>query len=165
MIELTPDQCYMTCDCQCGKADRHFDVVAARELRNPKRLDDVCRQNVGWYCDKSLGEESVGRWPFMGRSGLYFLWHKDDYCAQHERFHMKALYVGKGAFSARIRSHFWAKDTSEQMLVYFTFAEMPNRLAKYTEQLLLDLYKLPLNKTENPGQGRLCAHFTQNEVD
>ena len=33
-----------------------------------------------------------------------------------------------------------------------------NRVAKYTEQLLLDLYCFPLNKVENYGTCRLCHH-------
>ena len=55
--------------------------------------------------------------------------------------------------------------TSEEMLVYFTYVELPNRIAKYVEQLLLDTYELPLNISENRGDRTLCAYFTQGEVD
>ena len=78
---------------------------------------------------------------------------------------MSARYVGKGAFSSRIRRH-WAKQpTSERDLTYFTYASLPNRLAKYAEQLILDCYDIPWNRAENSGKGLLCSHFTQWEVD
>lgn len=100
-----------------------------------------------------------------GRSGLYFLWRKDACCPEHELFHMRALYVGKGVFSRRFRRHWQAQPTLDVQLVYFTYVELPNRLAKYAEQLVLDCYDMPLNRAENAGRGRLCAYFTQNEVD
>jgi hypothetical protein len=78
---------------------------------------------------------------------------------------MRALYVGKGMIEQRLLQHWKDKDFSEEMLVYWTSLEMPNRQAKYVEQLLLDLYKFPHNKSENEGRGLLCAHFEQVEVD
>ena len=158
-------RCYESCECRCGEADGAFDAIVARETRFAIRLDDICRANIGWYGDKSLDDSGVGDWGLKGRSGLYFLWHKDDYCPHHERFHMRALYVGKGGFDRRLRSHWQGKDTSDEMLVYFSFVELENRIAKYVEQVLLDLYQFPLNTAENPGRGRLCAHFSQGEVD
>jgi predicted component of type VI protein secretion system len=61
--------------------------------------------------------------------------------------------------------HWKKKDFSEEMLVYWTYLEMPNRQAKYVEQLLLDLFKIPFNKSESRGTQTLCAYLTQNEVD
>lgn len=101
----------------------------------------------------------------LGGSGFMSFWHKDDYCCVHDRFHMRALYVGKGMIEQRLLQHWKDKDFSEEMLVYWTSLEMPNRQAKYVEQLLLDLYKFPHNKSENKGRGLLCAHFEQVEVD
>jgi hypothetical protein len=80
-------------------------------------------------------------------------------------FHMRALYVGKGRIGTRLRDHWKRKDFSEALLVYFTYVELSNRMSKYLEQLLLDVYDLPFNKSENPGIGIFCAHFTQCEVD
>ena len=99
------------------------------------------------------------------KEGVYTLWHKSDYCAEHDRFHMTALYVGKGNIGKRLRDHWKNKDFSEQLLIYFTYLELPNRFSKYMEQLLLDLYKWPYNKAENTGTRLLCAHLTQFEVD
>jgi hypothetical protein len=158
-------RCFETCECRCGVSNGEFDAIIARETRFPLRLNDICRARIGWYSDKSLDDSGVGGWGLARRSGLYFLWHKDDYCARHERFHMRALYVGKGGFAKRLRAHWQGKDTSDEMLVYFSFVELENRVAKYVEQLLLDLYQFPLNTAENPGQVRLCGHFTQSEVD
>jgi hypothetical protein len=97
--------------------------------------------------------------------GIYVLWHKNDYCADHELFHMSALYIGKGAIPFRLRSHWQFKSFAEQQLVYWTYVELPNRQAKYVEQLLLDTYSIPFNVSENPGTHRLCAYFSQSEVD
>jgi hypothetical protein len=78
---------------------------------------------------------------------------------------MKSLYVGKGAFARRFIAHWREKSLVEEMLVYWTFTPMPNRQAKYYEQLLLDLFDFPLNSSENSGEQTLCAHFTQDQVD
>jgi hypothetical protein len=158
-------RCFETCDCRCGEGDGAFDAIIERETRFSLRFDDICRARIGWYSDKSLDNSGAPGSLLAGRAGLYFLWHKDDYCPHHERFHMRALYVGKGRFHRRLRAHWEGKDTSTEMLVYFSFVELENRVAKYVEQLLLDLYHFPLNTAENPGKRRLCAHFSQSEVD
>ena len=157
--------CFGECACSCGEPTKAFDEIAAREMRVQLRLDVLVRENIAWYCDRSLDDVLVGLWGLGRRSGLYLLWHKNDYCSVHELFHMKALYVGKGRFSARMRRHWEKQPTEEQQLIYFTFAELPNRIAKYAEQLILDLYDLPLNRSEKRGRATLCAHFSQSEVD
>jgi hypothetical protein len=53
----------------------------------------------------------------------------------------------------------------EEMLIYVTHVELCNRVAKYIEQLFLDLFDFPYNKRENPGTRKLCAHLSQSEVD
>jgi hypothetical protein len=78
---------------------------------------------------------------------------------------MRALYIGKGHIGNRLMAHWKQKDFSDEMLVYWTFINLPNRQAKYCEQLLLDIYKTPLNKSETTGTLHLCAHLTQCEVD
>lgn len=161
----TAAACYEGCGCNCGEVDTTFDTIAAGELVDPPRLFDICRSNIGWYTDRSIAGHHLDAWRLKARSGLYILWHKDDYCAEHAMFHMRALYVGKGAFGARMRSHWANKPTAEQMLIYFTCVELPNRMSKYVEQLLLDCYNFKLNESENGGRGTLCAHFTQCEVD
>lgn len=158
-------RCFECCDCACGVLSSAFDEVIATETRLPYTLDQLCRGNIGWLTDKSLGDAILEGWGLGSRSGVYLLWQKNDYCDIHERYHMRALYVGKGPFYQRFYDHYNSKDFSAEMLVYWTFCEMPNRQAKYVEQLLLDLYRFPFNTAENTGTAQLCAHLTQNEVD
>lgn len=157
--------CFDQCGCSCGGDYRAFDVVADREMREPLLLDDICRRNIGWYSDRTIADAHLGDWGLKGLSGLYFLWHKDEYCPEHGLYHMRALYVGKGSIPGRLKSHWADKPTAEQMLIYFSYAVLPNRIAKYAEQLILDCYDLPFNAAENPGTGKLCAYFSQSEVD
>jgi hypothetical protein len=51
------------------------------------------------------------------------------------------------------------------MLIYYSFYPCENRIAKYLEQLLLDTYDFPLNKSENRGNKKLCAYYFQSQVD
>jgi hypothetical protein len=157
--------CHDECGCDCGDVDTTFDTIAAGELVDPPKLFDICRSNIGWYIDRSIDDHHLEEWSLKSKSGLYILWHKDGYCAEHGMFHMRALYVGKGAFGARMKRHWANQPTADQMLIYFTCAELPNRMSKYVEQLLLDCYDLSLNKNENMGRRTLCTHFTQCEVN
>jgi hypothetical protein len=158
--------CYSTCNCECFKHPRDFDAAVEAETSFHWRLHDICHSDIGWYtdktiCDEHLLEQRVSRKAF----GVYVLWHRDDYCAGHNMFHMKALYVGKGSIKKRLVDHWKRKDFSEELLVYWTFLELPNREAKYCEQLLLDTYCVPRNTAESRGKLLLCAHLTQSEVD
>lgn len=157
--------CFGECQCSCGESDNEFDETAAQEMRLPVRLHTLSRQNIGWYCDRTVTDHHLDTWNLGGRSGLYLLWHKNDYCVAHQLFHMKALYAGKGRIDARFRDHWSKKATQEELLIYFTFMELENRVAKYVEQLILDIYDLPFNRSENRGRKTLCAHFSQGEVD
>ncbi len=158
--------CYSCCSCQCLRSPRDFDLAVEEETRFSWRLRDVCHSNIGWYTDRTICDEHLlDEWISKEAFGVYVLWHKDDYCEHHEMFHMRALYVGKGQVGKRLLSHWKCKDFSEEMLVYWTFLEIPNRQAKYCEQLLLDTYRVPLNKAETTGELLFCAHFSQSEVD
>lgn len=157
--------CFEHCGCSCTATFEAFDHIAERELRDVIKLNDIIRQNIGWYSDRSIDDSYIGEWGLHGLSGLYFLWHKDAYCAVHEKFHMRALYVGKGSIAKRLKSHWENKPTADAMLVYFTYAVLPNRLAKYVEQLVLDCYDIPYNSVENRGTMTLCAYFDQGDVD
>ena len=157
--------CFEHCGCSCTTNFEAFDHIAERELREKMKLNDIIRHNVGWYTDRTIDHSYIDEWSLQGLSGLYFLWHKDDYCAEHERFHMRALYVGKGSIAKRLKRHWENKPTADAMLVYFTYAVLPNRTAKYVEQLILDCYDIPFNSAENRGTLRLCAYFAQGEID
>ena len=93
------------------------------------------------------------------------LWNKDGYCPKHGTYHMRGLYVGKGTVARRFISHYMSKDFSEEMLVYWSYARVENRIVKYLEQLVLDTFNLPLNRAERRGKHTLCAIYSQSEVD
>lgn len=159
-------KCFETCDCHCNDVDTTFDALVAKELRSATSLRDICHSEIHWFCDRSVNaNDPIDLKGLPRRSGVYILWHKDDYCDVHGVFHMRALYVGKGNQATRLRCHWASKDFSEQLLIYYSFYPLANRLAKYTEQLLLDTYDFPLNHSENTGIRKLCAYFQQAEVD
>lgn len=158
--------CFTCCQCKCHDLPGTIDERVRTETRFGWSLRDLCHSNIGWYTDKSICDEHLlDDWIQRSAFGVYVLWHKDDYCDVHEMFHMSGLYVGKGHIGKRLLSHWKNKDFSEEMLVYWSFLELPNRQAKYCEQLLLDSYHVPLNKAEMTGTLSLCAHYTQTEVD
>lgn len=153
------------CECSCNKAFPDFDRIIREETKFDITLDWLCRSNIGWFGDKSHADHLIGEWDIEKTDGVYLLWHKNGYCADHQIYHMRCLYVGKGIIPLRLFDHWNKKDFSEEMLVYWTYLEMPNRHAKYVEQLLLDLFAIPFNKSESRGRQTLCAYLTQYEVD
>lgn len=161
------DNCFENiCDCNCLQANLEIDRILQQEVNFGITFRELTHSNIGWFSDKSLSSDHLlNDWRTNSITGVYILWHKNDYCDKHGLFHMKALYVGKGNIFERIIRHWKAKDFSEEMLVYFTYVEIENRKAKYLEQLILDLFNVPFNQSENPGSEKLCAYFTQNEVD
>ena len=157
--------CFDECGCSCGGEAATFDDCLVEETNFGLTLYDITHSGIHWYMDKTMGESGLEGLKFAEREGVYILWHKNDYCPTHGLFHMKALYVGKGDAVKRLRYHWETKNTADEMLIYFTFFPCDNRKAKYIEQLLLDIYELPLNIAENSGTETLCAYFTQFEVD
>jgi hypothetical protein len=151
------------CVCQCGRVAPDFDRILGAETRFGYSLQQLSHSNIGWF----VGDQHLlTEWQLDAREGLYLLWHKDGWCPKHELFHLRGLYVGKGRIGARLFARWRDKDFSAQDgLVYWTYVEMLNRQAKYIEQLLLDLYAFPMNKSEMRGKDPLCAHLTQSEVD
>jgi hypothetical protein len=160
--------CFETCSCQCNETTQEHGLLSDilhNELRLDINLHMLCHSNIGWFLDKSQSAHEIETWGLQKKSGVYLLWHKDDYCAEHETFHMRCMYVGKGSVGRRFIAHYLEKDFSEEMLIYWSYFPAINRVAKYLEQLLLDTFRFPLNRAENSGQGRLCAYYTQSEVD
>ncbi|BFP41168.1 hypothetical protein FGF1_20130 [Flavobacteriaceae bacterium GF1] len=154
------------CDCTCNQPYNEFESIISKEISFPFSFDELCHSNIGWFTDEKIcNDHHLNDWIDASCYGIYLLWHKDDYCATHNMFHMKGLYVGKGNIKNRIISHFKKKDFSNEMIVYFTFIEMINRRAKFLEQLLLDHFNFPFNKNENNGKKKLCSYFSQIEVD
>jgi hypothetical protein len=155
--------CFPHCGCNCNSTDTEFDTIIQAETRLELSLHQLASSNIGWFCD--FDDLKFCDWKISKTSGVYALWHKDEYCPTHEIFHCRALYVGKGYVKTRIFDHALKKDFGDAQLVYFSYVEIPNRHAKYVEQLLLDLYDFPLNTSENSGTGKLCYYMTQAEVD
>jgi len=165
--ETTEDDkyCFAECDCCCDTHLDSFDKAILKETRLEVTLQDVTHSNISWYIDRSMDDSGLKSLLIDDSFGVYILWHKNDYCNEHERFHMKALYAGKGPPKRRLTHHWATKNTADEMLIYFTFYACSNRVSKYIEQLLLDIYDFPMNKSENSGTATLCAHFSQSEVD
>lgn len=95
--------------------------------------------------------------------GLYMLWEETDHQlpGKHQ---MKCVYVGKGTVESRLYSHI-AKKLAKDESWHATFFECKNRIAKYLEQLLLDLYKPELNKDEVYGTVPLLAEWCDEWYD
>ena len=91
-----------------------------------------------------------------GQSGLYHLWIDHEDCDDHRTYTMLCVYVGKGLADQRITSHI-KKKWPGGVRMYATFTEIENRLAKYYEQLFLDIYGFHLNFNENKGTKQLFA--------
>ncbi|CAD6881637.1 hypothetical protein [Methylomonas albis] len=155
--------CYTECDCCCSAEGHEFDEIISEETLIEVSAKDLAHSNLGWFC--GFDDLKNGAWPISENDGVYLLWEKNDYCPKHDRFHARALYVGKGFVKKRIFDHAKNKGFTEDNIVYFTFIDIANRKAKYVEQLLLDLYDFPLNKAENLGTGRFCGYITQSEAD
>ncbi len=152
--------------CYCDSISNEFNQTIKLETNFNISIEKMCHSNIGWFTDKSISNESLLEdWGINNKTGIYFLWHKNGYCDKHDLFHMKCLYVGKGEIIKRIIQHFKTKDFSSEILVYFTYLETSNRIAKYLEQLVLDIYDIPFNKVENIGTQQLCMYFSQIEVD
>lgn len=157
--------CFEDCSCTCTDTHKEFDDVINEETKFGSSLLEISKSNIGWFTDKTIAEQQLALWGIADSFGVYMIWYKEDYCGEHDRFHMKCLYTGKGRIAPRLREHCRKKDFSEEMICYFSFFPCENRKAKYIEQLLLDTYYFPLNKAEMCGTKELCQHWTQWDVD
>jgi hypothetical protein len=103
------------CTCSCHTTFPDFDTTIAKETNFGITLEDLCRSSIGWFGDKSVGDHLIREWDIEKTDGVYLLWHKDGYCAIHEMFHMRCLYVGKGNIPLRLIDHWKKKDFSEEL--------------------------------------------------
>lgn len=157
--------CYQ-CGCSCNNGDTEFDIVIKSELQLPITLKDIIHSNIAWYVDKEhVHSHMMNEWFKEHEEGIYFLWYKDEYCAKHNLFHFTSLYVGKGIIAKRVAKHWLEKEFGTDGIVYITYFKCKNRIAKYIEQLTLDVYDIPFNKNEKCGKKKLCGYYTQFEVD
>lgn len=140
-----------------------FDTLARMELASPTDASSLV--NHSYYCMKIPVDESfaVGDLnsklflkPLRDRAGLYQLWIDHENCDDHDTYTMLCVYVGKGPPTTRVDIHI--KDRWPKIVdLYMTFTPMSNRLAKYYEQLFLDVYQFHLNRAENSGSNLLYA--------
>lgn len=155
------DSSVLMCECESLKHDR-FDSVSNKELCENIAVHDVFNSS---YCvmisvehiDEKEGltaHETLA--DLKGKMGVYGLWAHQTDCYEHDMHRMVCLYVGKGWALGRIKGHIFDKWPGTQLL-YVTFYECENRIAKYIEQLLLDSYGFPLNSEENSGEGLLST--------
>jgi hypothetical protein len=124
--------------------------------------------------------------------GVYHIWQYEDFCDVHQRQNLYCVYVGKGAALTRLLDHMSENSLeqedgpldSEAMKAlerrratdrrkkrekfradepyWISFFECENRIAKYVEQLFLDVYHFPINTNENPGQEQLWASWSED---
>lgn len=154
-------------DCQCNNLGYDkFDIVAAKELFNPIKLDQIVN---GSYCNHFIINEAKNEdnaalqevfIDLNGKIGVYCLWMYIGECTSHGKQKYKCLYVGKGHVVERLKEHIKEK-WNYPMLIHITFFECENRIAKYVEQLCLDSYELLHNEKENYGQGPLFAMWSR----
>ena len=162
MASTNPEQ---QCTLECTVVDKELIDILKEELKINIDLEVVYKSNIGWFTDKSISPSLLDEWQIDDKFGIYFLWHKADYCNTHELYLMDCLYIGKGNILNRIKNHYENKDFKDYGLIYFTYFEIINRHAKYIEQLHLDFYDIPYNKQEKKGEKKLRIFLTQIEVD
>lgn len=155
-------------DFPCQNPDySEFDRRACSELNNPILADDLVNKSP--VCTMlPLNEElllddityknftkSIGK-----TMGVYHLWVEYDKCGDHGTYCMRCVYVGKGYARSRLDSHVsekWQGSNYKDDTLFATFTPIRNRLAKYYEQLFLDLYDAEFNKEEKSGGKPLYA--------
>lgn len=140
-----------------------FDNIACQELEQPMSASGIV--NYSLFCtqlpvDPDLIIGDLNHKLFLknirNKSGLYHLWIDHDECDDHGTYTMLCVYVGKGFAEGRIIDHIKEK-WPHGVELYATFTQMENRLAKYYEQLFMDVYNFHLNTIENPGEKPLYA--------
>lgn len=152
--------------CECEKLQHErFDNISNQELCQKITIQDVFNESycvmvpIGHIDEKehlSIHEVLI---DLKGKVGVYGLWLNHTYCYEHDMHRMFCLYTGKGSALGRVKKHIQEKWPEDELL-YVTFYECKNRIAKYIEQLLLDSYNFPINSAENKGEGYLFSKWT-----
>lgn len=165
-------QCdYQPFSCLKGNYDE-FDSICRAELAKPISAEDIVnRSNFCVSIAIDLVEEhgadlfSVNDYlsGLRGKMGLYHLWIEMEHCQDHDKHLMLCAYVGKGYAWDRVRSHIKKWWPREEM-IYISFYECENRVAKYLEQLFLDTYNFHMNKEENSGTEYLYARWDPERI-
>jgi len=152
-------------NCACDEINNNkFNNLIKKELALSLDIDDIINESNCISFDLNLDDnlfdvtlnsnEILSN--FTKSMGIYHLWIEYEYCVQHHenQYIMLCVYVGKGFFNNRIKSHIKNKWEKTEKL-YVTFYQCENRIAKYLEQCFLDIYSFHLNKDENNGKDYL----------
>jgi len=148
-----------------------FDLTMSEELRNIVKADDILNRlsacahlPIGFTeideCDPITYRNTLREWSKS--VGLYHIWADDgSICEKHKTHALKCIYVGKGeVFTRIIDDHLNSKlEEFGASSIHVSFFQCKNRFAKYYEQLFLDLFKIPLNKSESRGDIELWAYW------
>lgn len=143
-----------------------FDRVCHQELRANIRASQIVNESsfcVNIPINQDLSFEGLKTSDYLKslkkKIGLYHLWIDYDECEDHDKNTLLCIYVGKGFAGGRIKEHIKEKygHLTKLDTLFCSFYECPNRIAKYLEQLFLDLYKFESNEHENPGANYLFA--------
>ena len=135
----------------------NLEIDADRIINKPDFFEKI------WidYEDHEILTRSERFTRLKGRMGLYILWvDADTVCEQHGKVTHLAAYVGKGFGEVRVNSHIKEKWPNDEPF-HVSFYECSNRVAKYLEQLFLDLYHFHLNTMENKGEAYLYSHWDE----
>ena len=156
----------MTCTCPQGFPDKTYvdiDSTCKSELANPVTAHKIINQSK--FCTNipkgflqndpdDVVTADIILLPTYRKTGIYHLWNSEEkICAEHGIYKLKCLYVGKGSkVHLRVKDHLKNKYEKEDQLLV-SFYECSNRIAKYLEQLFLDMYNFELNTAENNKNG------------
>jgi hypothetical protein len=160
--------------CSLGCADqslaRAFDRTLRAETRFSVSFNDLTLNHVGWYYDADeLKDHDFIRELNIKGSGVYLIWDMVDYCEKHEKCIFEAVYVGKAGaeIAPRLLAHFRnaTRPLGDGGPMHITIWAGRNRISKYVEQLLLDSFKFPKNKSENRGTAPLRIPTGDTEWD
>jgi hypothetical protein len=151
----------------CQNPAYEFDRLASQELKNPPTAEEIISHSE--FCafvplDEAMQLGNLTHKDYLkglnSKVGLYQMWINHENCTDHDTYTMLCVYVGKGMAESRMLQHIknkWPNVTE----LYVTFYECSNRMAKYLEQLFMDIYNFHLNDNENPGIEQLFAVWDQ----
>jgi hypothetical protein len=172
---------YLDRECRCPpNRYRQFNSIIRKELAVPLTAHKIV--NESQLCTMiqkdtfrtnsvtALGIEGLTLRDVLrgldNKMGVYHIWMDEDFCDVHKRQNLECVYIGKGEALTRLLDH--AKHPQRllgDVPYWITFFECKNRVAKYIEQLFLDIYYFPENANENPGTKELWASWTRERCE
>jgi len=102
------------------------------------------------------------------KAGVYTVWEPVDKCSYCDKLKLKLIYAGKAGETTkagalgRLKSHLKSKFSNHEE-IHIVFFPCINRIAKYYEQAILDVYNTKFNEQENPGTDTMYI-FIKNDT-